>query len=86
MAEHGAAFWVGANAILRMEALRDLEVRDHSEGQLVRRYISDRTVIEDTESTLDLTAKGWTVENYPERLAYSASPPDFGSLCIQRQR
>jgi len=86
MAEYGAAFWVGANAVLRMEALRDLEVHDRSEGQMVRRYISDRTVIEDTESTLDLTAKGWTVENYPERLAYSASPPDFGSLCIQRQR
>ena len=24
--------------------------------------------------------------NYPERLSYSATPPDFGSLCIQRQR
>jgi hypothetical protein len=26
------------------------------------------------------------VHNYPERLAYSATPPDFGSLLIQRQR
>jgi cellulose synthase/poly-beta-1,6-N-acetylglucosamine synthase-like glycosyltransferase len=86
MAEYGAAFWVGANAVLRTEAVRSLEVDDRSEGQSVRRYISDRTVIEDTESTLDLTTQGWTVENYPERLAYSASPPDFGSLCIQRQR
>ena len=47
---------------------------------------SDRTVIEDTESTIDLTAHGWTVYNYPERLSYSATPPDFGSLCIQRHR
>jgi EAL domain-containing protein (putative c-di-GMP-specific phosphodiesterase class I) len=43
-------------------------------------------VIEDTESTIDLGVHGWTLYNYPERLAYSATPPDFGSLCIQRQR
>jgi len=24
--------------------------------------------------------------NYPERLAYSATPPDFGSLLVQRRR
>lgn len=86
MAEHDAAFWVGANAVLRTDAVRELQVDDETEGNTIRRYISDRTVIEDTESTLDLTAKGWSVVNYPERLAYSASPPDFGSLCIQRQR
>lgn len=86
MAEHDAAYWVGANALLRVEAVRTLQVDDATEGQNVRRFISDRTVIEDTESTLDMTANGWVVENYPERLAYSASPPDFGSLCIQRQR
>lgn len=44
------------------------------------------TVIEDTESTIDLTGHGWTVHNYTERLSYSATPPDFGSLCIQRHR
>ncbi|MCU1452502.1 MAG: glycosyltransferase [Acidimicrobiales bacterium] len=86
MAEHGAAFWVGANAVLRTEAVRELRIDDDSEGHSVSRFISDRTVIEDTESTLDLTAKGWTIESYPERLAYSASPPDFGSLCTQRKR
>jgi cellulose synthase/poly-beta-1,6-N-acetylglucosamine synthase-like glycosyltransferase len=86
MAAYGAAFWVGANAVLRTTAVDELRVDDDSEGHLVSRFISDRTVIEDTESTLDLTANGWTVLNYPERLAYSASPPDFGSLCIQRQR
>ena len=35
---------------------------------------------------IDLGVHGWTLLNYPERLAYSATPPDFGSLCIQRQR
>ena len=43
-------------------------------------------MIEDTESSVDLGIKGWTLFNYPERLSYSATPPDFGSLCIQRQR
>ncbi|HEX7135171.1 MAG TPA: glycosyltransferase family 2 protein, partial [Iamia sp.] len=86
MAAHDAAFWVGANAVLRTEAIEELRVDEDGEGRPVARFISDRTVIEDTESTLDLTLRGWTVANYPERLAYSASPPDFGALCIQRQR
>ena len=46
----------------------------------------DRTVIEDTESSIDLAIHGWWLLNYPERLSYSATPPDFGSLCIQRRR
>jgi len=42
--------------------------------------------IEDTESSLDLAIHGWRLINYPERLSYSATPPDFGSLAIQRRR
>ncbi len=52
----------------------------------MRRYVQDRTVIEDTESSIDLVANGWTLFNYPERLSYSATPPDFGSLSVQRGR
>jgi hypothetical protein len=48
--------------------------------------VQDRTVIEDTESTLDLVRRGWRLHNHPERLAYSATPPDFGALVIQRRR
>ncbi|HEY5695446.1 MAG TPA: glycosyltransferase family 2 protein, partial [Candidatus Saccharimonadales bacterium] len=51
-----------------------------------KRYIQDRTVIEDTESSVDLALHGWTLVNYPERLSYSATPPDFGSLIVQRRR
>ena len=51
-----------------------------------KRYIQDRTVIEDTESSVDLIARGWRLVNYPERLSYSATPPDFGALVIQRRR
>jgi cellulose synthase/poly-beta-1,6-N-acetylglucosamine synthase-like glycosyltransferase len=86
LTHYGATFWVGANAVLRKRALDDIAETEIVAGHLVRRFIQDRTVIEDTESSLDLAIKGWTLYNYPERLSYSATPPDFGSLCIQRQR
>ena len=41
---------------------------------------------DDTESTVDLIDKNWTLHNYPERLSYSATPADFGALVIQRAR
>jgi len=86
MTHYDATFWVGANAVLRKKALDDIREVAYEGDWEIRRYIQDRTVIEDTESTIDLGVHGWTLYNYPERLAYSATPPDFGSLCIQRQR
>ena len=82
----GATFWVGANALLKKSALEDICTVEREGTKTVRRYIQDRTVIEDTESTVDLLSKGWSLYNHPERLAYSATPPDFGSLVIQRAR
>jgi len=81
-----ATFWVGANALLRKKALEEIATLSEERGYQVRRFIQDRTVIEDTESTVDLILHGWRLYNYPERLAYSATPPDFGSLLIQRRR
>ncbi len=86
MTYYGATFWVGANAVLRKRALDEIRESTFVGSWEIRRYIQDRTVIEDTESTIDMRAKGWALLNYPERLAYSATPPDFGSLCIQRRR
>ena len=86
MTHYDATFWVGANAVLRKRALDDICEIAYEGDWEIRRYIQDRTVIEDTESTIDLGVHGWTLYNYPERMAYSATPPDFGSLCIQRQR
>jgi hypothetical protein len=83
---HGATFWVGANAVLRRAALRELRFTRRERGFEVPCFIQDRTPIEDTESSLDLVALGWTLYNHPERLAYSATPPDFGALVIQRRR
>ena len=81
-----ATYWVGANALLRRRALDDIVEVVEERGYQVQKYIQDRTVIEDTESSIDLVARGWTLYNYPARLAYSATPPDFGALLIQRRR
>lgn len=83
---HHATFWVGANALLRVTALRDIATDDVERGFPIRKFIQDHTVIEDTESSVDFVAGGWRLHNYPERLAYSATPPDFGALLIQRRR
>jgi cellulose synthase/poly-beta-1,6-N-acetylglucosamine synthase-like glycosyltransferase len=86
MQYYDATFWVGANAVLRKRALDDLDEFELKGELEIHRYIRDRTVIEDTESSIDLRIHGWTLFNYPERLSYSSTPPDFGSLCIQRRR
>jgi cellulose synthase (UDP-forming) len=85
---HGATYWVGANAVLRKCALDEIasSVLDERTGYTHTRYIQDRTVIEDTESSIDLVKRGWQLFNYPARLAYSATPPDFGALVVQRRR
>ncbi|MGZ4727568.1 MAG: glycosyltransferase family 2 protein, partial [Acidimicrobiales bacterium] len=86
MTHYDATFWVGANAILRKRALDDIVQVGYEGNWEIRRYIQDRTPIEDTESSVDLGIHGWELLNYPERLSYSSTPPDFGSLCIQRRR
>lgn len=83
---HDATYWVGANALLRTEALRDIRSVRRERGHPVPVFIQDRTVIEDTESSIDLIAQGWSLHNYPDRLSWSATPPDFGSLVVQRDR
>jgi len=83
---HHATYWVGANALLRIKALGDIKETIMERGHRVCVFIQDRTVIEDTESSVDLVARGWRLYNYPERLSFSATPVDFGSLLIQRRR
>ena len=83
---YDATFWVGANAVIRKRALDEIAETSYIGDWEIRHYIQDRTVIEDTESTIDLGVHGWRLYNCPERLSYSATPPDFGSLCIQRRR
>ncbi len=86
LTHYRSGFWVGANAVLRRKALEDICQISTERGYTGRKYIQDRTLVEDTESTIDLVARGWTLFNYPERLSYSATPRDFGTLIIQRRR
>ncbi len=86
MSYYNATFWVGANAVIRKAALGDIVETEWVGGFEIKRFIQDRTVIEDTESSVDLALHGWSLVNYPERLSYSATPPDFGSLIVQRRR
>jgi cellulose synthase/poly-beta-1,6-N-acetylglucosamine synthase-like glycosyltransferase/chitodextrinase len=83
---YDATFWVGANAVIRKKALDQIAESSYTGDYEIKHYIKDRTAIEDTESTIDMGLYGWRLHNYPERLSYSATPPDFGSLCIQRRR
>ena len=83
---YNATYWVGANALIRVAALRELATTDVERGFTIVKFISDRTLIEDTESTIELVSRSWRLFNHLERLAFSMTPPDFGSLLIQRQR
>ncbi len=86
MSYHNATFWVGANAVIRKKALEDIVQTEFVGGFEIKRFVQDHTVIEDTESSIDMALQNWRLVNYPERLSYSATPPDFGSLVVQRLR
>ncbi|MDH3284283.1 MAG: glycosyl transferase, partial [Acidobacteriota bacterium] len=81
-----ATYWVGANALLRTAALREIATTRMEGDTEITCFISDRTVIEDTESSVDMIHCGWSLYNYPRRLSHSATPDDFGSLLVQRRR
>lgn len=80
MSHYNAAFWIGANAVIRKTALADIVETEIVGGFEIKRFVQDHTVIEDTESSIDLALHDWEVVNYPERLSYSATPPDFAHL------
>ena len=82
----GAGFWVGANALVRMKAFREIAKPATENSYPYLKFVQDSTVIEDTGSTIDLCVCQWRVHNHFESLAYSATPQDFGSLLIQRRR
>jgi hypothetical protein len=52
---------VGANALVRVAALREIAERDVERGYEIVKFIRDRTLIEDTESTIDLIGRGLAV-------------------------
>ena len=85
-AYYGAAFWVGGSALMRREALEDVCESTSERGYLIRKFIQDRTLVEDTESSLGFLARGWRIYNYLDPLTYSMVPENFGALIVQRRR
>jgi cellulose synthase/poly-beta-1,6-N-acetylglucosamine synthase-like glycosyltransferase len=67
--------------------LREIATRRRERGFEVRVFIQDRTVIEDTESSVDLIAAGWALVNVPRAARVERDGrPSFGALVIQRRR
>jgi cellulose synthase/poly-beta-1,6-N-acetylglucosamine synthase-like glycosyltransferase len=56
---YDATFWVGANAVIRKKALDDIAETSYIGDWEIKQYIKDRTVIEDTESTIDMGIHSW---------------------------
>ncbi len=83
---HDAQFWFDSSSIIRTVALRDLEQPFTERGHHLKRYLSGRTAIDTTESSLDLALAGWQIHNHPQRLSFSSTARDFGSLVIDRRR
>jgi cellulose synthase/poly-beta-1,6-N-acetylglucosamine synthase-like glycosyltransferase len=86
MAYFSSSWWVGASALMRHAALQDIAIEVEERGYKVKVYIQDKILIEDAAATIDLVRKGWRIYHDPSRLSYSATPPDFGALIIQRHR
>jgi cellulose synthase/poly-beta-1,6-N-acetylglucosamine synthase-like glycosyltransferase len=86
LAYFDSSWWVGASAVVRHSALEDIAVEAIERGYKIKAYINDKILIEDAAATLDLLNHGWRVYHDRSRLSYSATPPDYGALIIQRRR
>jgi hypothetical protein len=83
---HGAAFWLGSNGLIRRQALEDICEMSAERGYPLKKYIKDRTLVEDIESTIDFLAHGWEIHNLLDPIAFRGTPADYGSLLVQRRR
>ena len=69
-AQHAAANWTGESGLIRKSGLR---------------HFNDSPMGEGPGTTLDLLQRGWAVANYPQRLAWTASP-SYPAALIARYR
>ncbi len=56
--QYEGTYWVGANALLRKSALKEIARKSGDPNLPTIKFIQDRTVIEDTESSIDLIVRG----------------------------
>ncbi len=80
MTYYDATFWVGANAVLRKRALDDIVEVENDGGFEIQPLHPGPHGHRGHRVDHRPRPAGWTLVNYPERLSYSATPPDFGSL------
>ena len=85
-AHYSAASWTGESGLIRTSALRELAHTHSQAGQIVTRYFNDGYTGEGPGTTLDLLQCGWGLTNYPERLAWTASPSDPAALTMRYRR
>jgi cellulose synthase (UDP-forming) len=52
MTHFDATFWIGASAVLRYQALEDICEIEWERGHAVKKYVRDRTLTEDSDSTI----------------------------------
>jgi len=71
---HGAAFWCGSSAVLRLEALLSVG------------GVATETVVEDTHTAMRLHAAGWKSVYHYEVLAVGLAPEEVTSFLTQRGR
>lgn len=69
-----AAFWCGTNALVRVEALRDVE------------GVATDSITEDIETTIRLHRRGWRTAYHNEVLALGLAASDAGEYQQQRLR
>jgi cellulose synthase (UDP-forming) len=81
-----AGSWVGATALVRKAALKDIVYYSEERGFQIAQFIPDTTLIEDADATVRFAQRGWRVLHLPRHLNWSSTPSDFGAMVIQRRR
>ena len=78
---YDATFWVGANAVIRKKALDQIAETSYIGDWEIKQYIKDRTVIEDTESTIDMGMLRLAAAQLPGAAAATAPPRRTSARC-----
>jgi cellulose synthase (UDP-forming) len=71
---HGATYWCGSAAVLRRQALLDID------------GVATETIAEDFHTTIRLQRHGWTTRYHDEVLVQGLAPHDLDGYLLQRDR
>jgi cellulose synthase (UDP-forming) len=71
---HGAAYWCGSAALLRRDALLEID------------GVATETIAEDFHTTIRLQRHGWTSRYHDEVLVQGLAPHDLDGYLLQRDR